>query len=424
MVWGETTGYRIAHHDSDLPEEMAINNYPRTSGISRPFKVGPITRYDSGIPQGGDSDPIRKIYMGGRIEGALRLATSHLKVQGLPQPGRGRTTYIRPQIVGPRIVSTPIPHRVPIAIAAREPSLDKDDMEVDPQVLQASFGRYIILAIDRDNRLLIGSIPPTGPVTYRSKLLPDAMSGTILRVVAGWGSFCALTIANRGLILFEDDGSSGGFIEKWHVISGPDNKQVVDFVVGEDFVVYLDSAGELFAVDLKVLPYLSTIQLTNIQDTFHKLTSKITNLDILSNPPRIVRVNGWFRRFVAYDDYGHVVIAERTNSDISDRSKSQFEPTVYEGLQNNSCTAVAFGDHHIMALVGGKIMVWGAESKGCGCFGLGNSDQVLQLEGSSRDRGGLHLKNPTVVPTDGLVVAIAAGGWQSSALIVDGPPPV
>lgn len=70
-----------------------------------------------------------------------------------------------------------------------------------------------------------------------------------------------------------------------------------------------------------------------------------------------------------------------------------------------------------MALLRGAVNVLGMECQKCGDLGLGGTEAKSHIRQGEFVRGDFIVKEPVEVKTPGKVVAIAAGGWQSSAII-------
>jgi SCF-associated factor 1 len=200
------------------------------------------------------------------------------------------------------------------------------------------------------------------------------------------------------------------------VIPGTNNSftrpdAVVDVVVGQGFIVYLDKSGRLFSVRSGSPSDITSHAPQELKDFTNRLAADDPQAQFTS-------LSGQFHSFAVVSDRGNVYVGhhnEKTNT---------FELKVYEALQHVGCISVAVGDYHYLALLkGGRVLTWGTESEECGCFGLGNRASILNEHPSARGRKGLlkwstTLDEPTPVPVEGHVVAIAAAGWHSAAVVV------
>lgn len=90
---------------------------------------------------------------------------------------------------------------------------------------------------------------------------------------------------------------------------------------------------------------------------------------------------------------------------------------------NDHIISLAAGDYHILALTEkGNIYSWGLESQFSGCLGLGkpedivNNQQIGRWDGPRNVRVVKPVKVP--LPEGKFCISIAAGGWQSAALLV------
>ncbi|KAI4173880.1 MAG: hypothetical protein LQ343_002648 [Gyalolechia ehrenbergii] len=101
-------------------------------------------------------------------------------------------------------------------------------------------------------------------------------------------------------------------------------------------------------------------------------------------------LQGSFRSFAIFTTSGGVMIGDRPMLDAfysaaydsESTNLSLPQPKILPALQNNSITAIAFGDHHFQALRSdGKIVAYGMDIQACGAFGLGYPQGTGPLRG-------------------------------------------
>lgn len=196
---------------------------------------------------------------------------------------------------------------------------------------------------------------------------------------------------------------------------------VVDFYAGAGFLVYATQEGKLYKVSTKNRQAVQTesrIELTTVTNKLQELAIesqkngniKHKNRNFETDPVKVVRVRGGFQLIGVISDTDNVVCFD--GSDNSPLGASGIQ--AHAEIQDKGCISVSVGDRHILALLkGGKLMSWGCESGKSGCLGLGPSVYTPEVL-SSYD---FNVSKPTLVQASGKVLAIAAGGWQSSAII-------
>ncbi|KAG5371836.1 SCF-associated factor 1 [Yarrowia sp. C11] len=180
--------------------------------------------------------------------------------------------------------------------------------------------------------------------------------------------------------------------------------EITDVVVGRDAIVYIDRKGDAYSVDANALAkgpvrldaFMNKLKLSDwkVEARFTKLTGNLTHFAFISDR----------------DD----VYLTPPDAPLSAKT----EPLLIPELQKKGCISVAAGDHHFLALIkGGDILSWGCESQACGDLGLGQAQEVIKNDGASERGMDLLVAKPTKIPIEGHALAIAAGGWQSAAII-------
>lgn len=289
----------------------------------------------------------------------------------------------------------------------------------DLKFVSISEGRTHLLALDEYNDIWIWDRSFAFRGTKLSFSFNEGKKKSILRLAAGWG-FSAALVSEVGIVVwfqlgglqhanYEKKGENMPEVSVEHyIVPGTSNVKIIDIVPGEGFIVYLTKAGQLYRYDTSSKDAMigsMPIRLHGFEDALTKRGGQA----------QFTKLSGSFRKFAIFTDKEDVFLGTEETSE-------QTEPTVLPELQRVGCISIAFGDHHNLALVrGGKLLSWGRESRCCGCLGLGTRSEVVEkynaeVIGQYRD---LIVEKPTPVEVDGYVLAIAASGWQSSAIISD-----
>jgi SCF-associated factor 1 len=160
---------------------------------------------------------------------------------------------------------------------------------------------------------------------------------------------------------------------------------VVDFTIGEHFVVAVTASGRVYAA-----------RIGDVQNDNQIAPVELLKFRAPSGQPPISRVEGKFRRFGVFNRNGLVHLiddadgldrmcnaalnAAGSQSDDLDAMRSDaVAPQVVEELTKHNIVDVAFGDWHYLALTDtGKVLSWGTECQSCGSLGLGPSDVADQ----------------------------------------------
>jgi SCF-associated factor 1 len=302
---------------------------------------------------------------------------------------------------------------------ATRPKLLRPGPEQGREFVSVSCGRHHVIALDSGNDVWIWDDSFTFPGTMAEFAFNSPSRKKIKKLVAGW-SFSAAWVEEIGIVIWDHSSVLQHSIHEENtpvdvdyvivpgtsnICSGTEN-DIVDLMGGEGCLVYLTRAGQLFAVDtnsLEGVRLATPVRMTSFEDK-------------LADNGRFIKLSGSYNRFAVFSDDDTVIVGHKSET----AGREIFEPIVYEQLQHVGCISVAMGDHHSLALLrGGQMFAWGCESKGCGAFGLGRKERVIQEYGAHETRAGVILEKPTPVPVDGYVQAIAAAGWQSAAIISD-----
>lgn len=186
---------------------------------------------------------------------------------------------------------------------------------------------------------------------------------------------------------------------------------IVDLMAGEDFLIYLTSDGKLYSISTRDSTTIETESRELLKLFLDELDSLSTGDSESKTKARFVKLSGSYHHFAAFSNNDHVLIGKGPIN-------ASTTPQVIPKLQKAGCFSVATGDHHFLALLhGGKLLAWGRESMNCGDLGLGPQEKVLAL-GGHREGRDLVVSEPLEVDVgSGKVLAIAAGGWHSCAII-------
>ncbi|KAH3666994.1 hypothetical protein WICMUC_005341 [Wickerhamomyces mucosus] len=273
--------------------------------------------------------------------------------------------------------------------------------------ISVSSGRSHFIALDSS-----GSLWSWDRSKFGVKIRFENQDGTdlenlghkVLRAVAGWDSSVAylyrfgLVYWTKRFNLKEGDKDALALyklIPYTSDISGVN--KVTEFLALEGCLIYLTSEGRVFKNDF-------------VGEASYELSKFSARLKDMSRSlsPKFIRLTGSFRSFAVFSNEDFVFLGTNTSS----------EPEIIDELQCEGCVNVSFGDYHSLALLkDGTILSWGLESNNCGCLGLGQADFVIHNHQGIND-GGLRVTKPTIVPIERKAIAIAAGGWQSSAIMV------
>ncbi|KAF8249576.1 RCC1/BLIP-II [Wilcoxina mikolae CBS 423.85] len=339
----------------------------------------------------------------------------------------------------------------------------------DPEtrIRQISSGRSHLLALSSSGK--VWSVRGSGGTAEPALIRFVSKDGNLedsscKKVVAGWSASGAL-VEGSGIYLWFDDAQQ---VNEPSLMSGYDPQYVrmvdingipyfspyawsslrpqgklykedpvVDFTIGEGFVIIVTSSGKVFAVAFTDL----------LDDDVAVAPMELLNFSAPQGQPRIDRVEGRFRKFAVFNKNGLVHIMETDNLESArevtlaaagaqvsylDAMKTDaISPRIIEGLDKYNIVDVAFGDWHCLALTDtGKVLSWGTESQGCGSLGLGPREEA-QNRGVQwvPNRDGI-LNIPQIVNFDhpyseactnneGTAYAykISAAGWHSCALV-------
>ncbi|KAL9027621.1 MAG: hypothetical protein Q9196_003885 [Gyalolechia fulgens] len=158
--------------------------------------------------------------------------------------------------------------------------------------------------------------------------------------------------------------------------------QVTNHIVLENYIVFTTDVNKVF---------LHRTDFPSLELHSHGPVEITAFYPASADTPFAVRdLQGSFRSFAIFTTSGGVLIGDRTMLDAFYSAAYDSEstnlplpqPKIIPALQNNSITAIAFGDHHFQALRSdGKIVAYGMDIQACGAFGLGYPQGTGPLRG-------------------------------------------
>ncbi|CDK24192.1 unnamed protein product [Kuraishia capsulata CBS 1993] len=278
------------------------------------------------------------------------------------------------------------------------------------KIIAVSSGRQHVLALDNDGEVWTWDTDFLEDSVGVKLKFPGLRSGSIfsvsspiLKIRAGW-NMSSVYALNLGIVVWmcrkkmsrssqRSEGLEALYVVIPETASTSDDDKVVDYVCLDNELVYLKGSGKLFSIKV----HRDAESGETLLGRLLPLASKLKK--VLSRTDKITRLSGSFRTLVAFTLEDHVIVLRQENG----QEMEDAVPRIYEELQNVECVSVAVGDWHYMALLkSGKVLTWGLNNGGC----LGNGDLGVK-----------RIDSPTEVKVEGKVLAIAAGGWQSGAIV-------
>ncbi|KAK5779511.1 SCF ubiquitin ligase complex subunit SAF1 PWA37_004389 [Arxiozyma heterogenica] len=235
--------------------------------------------------------------------------------------------------------------------------------------------------------------------------LPLNKDHPVLKIASGWDFNCAY-IYKIGLVCWKYRSAlqKGDLSANAHykIVPGTDSiqgdRKLVDFTCVEDNIIYyVDNEGlTLWKYDNGLI---TSIEVPNIKDKLLKCKSCFSKL-ILFTKDKCYSI-----------DMNHGMLDLTTLKQL-----------ILDDAEDH-IISLAAGDYHVLALTEkGNIYSWGLESQFSGCLGLGKPEDIVnnQQIGSWDSPRNVRVVKPVKVPLpEGkYCVSIAAGGWQSAALLV------
>ncbi|GMM35939.1 SCF ubiquitin ligase complex subunit [Saccharomycopsis crataegensis] len=316
------------------------------------------------------------------------------------------------------------------------------------KIIGISSGRTQFIALDNRNQIWTWDtgdqefgirLKFINPTTKKS-IIKDSNINRITKISAGWG-ISSCFVFGVGIVLWntrdpikKEDSPDIALNANYRVISGTgethNDRQVVDYFIGDGFLLYITSTGKLYRMDISPEMFDSTIQPQPFEVlSFNEHLSKTTLKS--GTGCRFVKISGTFCNFAVFTNDDQVLIGDRDSInydqfDFENRTCStKSKPQILPELQYQKCINISMGDYHFMALFkDGSMASWGLESQSCGSLGLGNCEEINEkfgpntavMEGNWRD---MRVTKPQRIslPNNKVALAIAASGWHSSAII-------
>jgi len=289
-------------------------------------------------------------------------------------------------------------------------------------ISQLSSGRGHLIALSNKGRVYTCVLKSRGAqrvnfsVTANDSdpgcLTPDKISkvaediGWVKRVVGGWDR-CAALISGIGIVVWRptdirgsdpgpytpgvgiingtnylDKPPKGISAEAWAEVQKHESiGQVVDFVLGEGYLVFFTTTGKVFAV----LGFDQTAPVELVHFSSPEGQSPVN------------RISGNFRRFAVLNKEGVVRVGDVdiVRNNVEGKAEG-VEPIGGLDFAGYKIVDIAFGDYHGLALTDdGKVLSWGTESQMCGCLGLG--DRLLGMGEGGLRHDNLEVAKPEVV---------------------------
>ena len=289
------------------------------------------------------------------------------------------------------------------------------EFEDDVAIVSIDMGRSFGLLLDDTNCLYGLRDFSTGPCQiYLMCGLndDDPCSPHIDQLSAGWSM---AAILSRGQIYVWEmnwplDDVTEKSISPVRVEVGEESTdegtEVVGVVVAENFLVYLTRQGVVYKVHINLAAFAenSNAPLVPIQLIHFVSTNPLAPIS---------HIRGAFHSFAVYNKTGLVMIGHKNTTQNT-------RPLIMPELQNCGVLDISWGDYHVLAVKeNGELITWGCESKHCGSFGLGSA-ATAKAKGAVQHLSDLILESPVRVDRflQQRVFKIAAGGWQSAALVL------
>ncbi|CCE64625.1 hypothetical protein TPHA_0I01190 [Tetrapisispora phaffii CBS 4417] len=268
-----------------------------------------------------------------------------------------------------------------------------------------SSGRSHFLALDENNKLYSWDTKDLDHGVQLGFKDIDLNEHPIIKISCGWNFSCAY-IYNIGLVVWK----AREALKKGQLISNVDYEIIPNTS---------DNCAENKILDFTCLKDNRVLFITNKGDKlFDYFNGEITSSPVhLDN--NIIKISSCFSSLVLFTTAQCFKIDIRGSIlDFDNIMPIQLDDT------DDTIVSLASGDFHSLALTQkGNLYSWGLESQLSGCLGLGLPDSIVQEErvGIYENNGrNIRVLNPSKIKLedDCVAIAVAAGGWQSSALIV------
>lgn len=263
----------------------------------------------------------------------------------------------------------------------------------------------------------------------------------ITRILAGW-LVSSCYIQGIGIVVWNtresvksvdalDEAVNAKFIVIPNTSATEGPEKVIDYCIGEGFMVYCTGEGKLYRVDYESDDKENGVAITHQAFqilSFNHALKKLANSSakhVTNAEHKFVRVAGTFRNFAAFTNHDNVLIGSRDSTEIShfefdiDNFAEESKPKIFEELQYKNVINVAVGDYHFLALcANGDLYSWGRESQMCGSLGLGPSDVYDGFRDCHTDGLDYVVDSPKKIELNGKsALAITAAGWHSGAIL-------
>ncbi|AMD19301.1 HBR400Cp [Eremothecium sinecaudum] len=288
--------------------------------------------------------------------------------------------------------------------------MDESDFTIDRKsfdkikFVAVSSGRAHILALDDKNEVYSWDSPGVDHgVRLLFEGLPTRAGNPVLKIGCGWDFNCVYIYA-VGLVVWD----SRYPLKKGDMASKADYKVIPE--TG-------DINGPNRILDFACCSAKTVFYITNEGDKLWMYShERTTHVDL--------PINGRFRKIEASRMSLAIFTEQSTYTlKISDGEVVDGSLVNIDIAPDKKFITLSSGDYHNIALTeDGELYSWGLESELCGCLGIGDAREAVEVRNVAtyQSSTSICVAQPTKVqlPSNSVCVAIAAGGWQSGALIL------
>ncbi|ODV97018.1 hypothetical protein PACTADRAFT_38733 [Pachysolen tannophilus NRRL Y-2460] len=369
--------------------------------------------------------PIGNFRRGGRI--FPPMPTNRIQPEPGPEPEPEPEPEPAPEPAPEARHLAPTPTRAGASenVSLKDGFIRKMEIPTKNKIVSISSGRAHFIALDDTGSIWTWDNPRQHNIGIKLKFMDPQTNVNLInernivtKIVAGWNISCCY-ILNVGIVIWfkrdslkNNEPRDTAVNAHFKIVKDTGDlygaSKVIDFMAGESFIVFITAEGKLYKMDCSNPELLDTERPYPL-NKFNQYLAK--HSQVMSFPAKFKRLSGTFKTFAAFSDEDHVLIGHKDSND---------NVTVIKELQHKHCISVAVGDYHFLALLrNGDLLSWGLESQFCGCLGLGDSENIVsKYHGEVNGRSGVRVNVPSKVDVNGgEVLAIAAAGWQSCAIV-------
>ncbi|CAK7897091.1 SCF-associated factor 1 [[Candida] anglica] len=286
------------------------------------------------------------------------------------------------------------------------------------KLVSISSGREHIIGLDTNGDIFTWDSGCPGTLGVRLQF-PNVPKSTtfVSKVSAGWNlSVCHFV--GFGLVAWygrdnvtELSYKDGSMIANAHYVVIPGTAgHIIDFMAGEDYIIFIKSSGLLFRFDIDARAFSEQHEeRLNVDHPYQVLGFNRWlarhNEELVIHGAKFSKITGCYNNVAVFTDDSMVLIGHRGLFD------SESEPEIIPELQKRNIRHVVMGDYHYLALTDeGDLLAWGRESQRCGCLGVGplGTDEVVSVP---------RLVEPP--RPNGRWLAVTAAGWHSGGIFIE-----